>query len=119
LRAGRGNRLIDVLVLRIFQFMEIKGLEMIERFKKKHPSSRSALILWVRIVESASWKNINDLHADFPTADLVGLCMVFNIGGNKYRLTAIVSYSAQLVSINKVMTHAEYNRNKWEKDCEK
>jgi len=99
--------------------MEIKGLHGIERFKKKHPSSRSALIAWVRIVESASWKNLNDLHADFPSADLVGACTVFNIGGNKYRLTAYVSHRLQVVEVNRVMTHAEYNREKWKKECEK
>lgn len=99
--------------------MEIKGLDKIERFKKKHPASRSALAMWARIVESAAWKNISDLHADFPSADLVGSCVVFNIGGNKYRLTAYVSYTLQAVEANRVMTHAEYNREKWKKECEK
>jgi mRNA interferase HigB len=115
----RGIGLTYVLISCTYQAMKIKGLDILERFKKRHSSSRSALIAWVRIVESASWKNLSDLHADFPSADLVGACTVFNIGGNKYRLTALVSYTAQLVSINKVMTHAEYNRNKWKKDCEK
>jgi mRNA interferase HigB len=99
--------------------MEIKGLDKIERFKKKHPASRSTLAMWARIVESAAWKNISALHADFPSADLVGSCVVFNIGGNKYRLTAYVSYTLQAVEVNRVMTHAEYNREKWKKECEK
>ncbi|MGH9755668.1 MAG: type II toxin-antitoxin system HigB family toxin [Blastocatellia bacterium] len=46
-------------------------------------------------------------------------CTVFNIGGNKYRLTAYVSYTLQVVGVNRVMTHAEYNREKWKKECEK
>ena len=36
--------------------------------------------------------------------------MVFNIGGNKYRLVVAVKYSAQLVFVRFVGTHADYDR---------
>ena len=36
--------------------------------------------------------NFAQLRADFPGADIVGRRTVFNIGGNKYRLIARVSY---------------------------
>jgi mRNA interferase HigB len=35
--------------------------------------------------------------------------IVFNIGGNKFRLVVWVKYSIQLVLINWVGTHAEYD----------
>jgi mRNA interferase HigB len=42
---------------------------------------------------------------------------VFNIGGNKYRLVARVLYPSQKVFILKVMTHPEYDKNKWKEEC--
>jgi len=73
----------------------------------------------VRIIESARWKNLNDLHADFPSADLVGACTVFNIGGNKYRLTAYVSYRLQAVEVNRVMTQCRIQPRKVEEGVRK
>ena len=35
--------------------------------------------------------------------------VVFNIGGNKYRLVVAVKYSAQLVFIRFVGTHEDYD----------
>ena len=36
--------------------------------------------------------------------------IIFNIGGNKYRLAAHVNYELQIVYIKFVGTHAEYDR---------
>ena len=48
----------------------------------------------------------------FPSADLgkgTGL-VIFDIGGNKYRLTALVNFESQSVKITGVFTHEEYSR---------
>ena len=44
-------------------------------------------------------------NASFVGSDWV----VFNVGGNKYRLVVAVKYSAQLVFIRFVGTHEEYD----------
>ena len=41
--------------------------------------------------------------------------VVFNIGGNKYRLIAAVHYNTQIVYALLFMTHAEYDKDKWKK----
>ena len=41
--------------------------------------------------------------------------MVFNIGGNKYRLVASVHFNRGKVYIRHVLTHAEYDRGGWKK----
>ncbi len=43
--------------------------------------------------------------------------VVFNIGGNKYRLVTRILFSSQKVFILKVMTHREYDKDKWKEEC--
>jgi mRNA interferase HigB len=45
----------------------------------------------------------------------VGGFTVFNIGGNKVRLIAAVHYNTQRLYIRHVLTHKEYDKNKWRK----
>ena len=59
---------------------------------------------------AATWKNLVDLQGTFASADLVGDEIVFNIGGNKYRLAAMVDFNAQTVLVTDVQTHAEYGK---------
>jgi mRNA interferase HigB len=57
------------------------------------------------------------VKAEFGTASLVGNCVVFNIGGNKYRMITRILYPSQKVFVLKVMTHAEYDDGRWREDC--
>lgn len=66
---------------------------------------------------SVAWQTWGDLKAEFGTPSLVGNCVVFNIGGNKYRLVTRILYPSQKVFILKVMTHAEYDEDKWKEEC--
>jgi mRNA interferase HigB len=61
---------------------------------------------------TVAWQTWGDVKTDFGTASLVGNCVVFNIGGNKYRLVTRVLYRSQKVFVLKVMTHAEYDDDK-------
>ena len=46
----------------------------------------------------------------FSGSDIVGdNRIVFNIGGNKYRLVAHVNYELQIMMVKFVGTHAEYD----------
>lgn len=42
---------------------------------------------------------------------------MFNIGGNKYRLVTRILYPSQKVFVLKVMTHEEYDEDKWKEEC--
>jgi mRNA interferase HigB len=54
-----------------------------------------------------------DVRADFPHADAVDISMVFNLGGNKYRLVSVIKYRWRIVYIRHILTHAEYDEGKW------
>ncbi len=81
--------------------------------------SESPLRAWYTHVsnKNVAWQNWSDVKASFGNADLVGNCVVFNIGGNKYRLIARILYPSQKVFILKVMTHKEYDQDKWKDEC--
>jgi len=66
---------------------------------------------------SVAWKNWSDVKTTFGNADLVGNCVVFNIGGHKYRLITRILYPSRKVFVLKVMTHKEYDGEKWKDDC--
>jgi mRNA interferase HigB len=38
---------------------------------------------------------------------------VFNIGGNKFRLIAVIHYNRRKVYIRHVLTHRQYDSGKW------
>ena len=49
----------------------------------------------------------------FRTVNVIGSQTVFDIGGNEYRLVARVSYISQIVLVQYVLTHAEYDKEDW------
>ncbi len=58
------------------------------------------------------------VRRDFPSADGVPvgggeMVIVFNIGGNKYRLVTAIHYNTGILYTLRVPTHADYNRGRW------
>jgi mRNA interferase HigB len=93
---------------RLKQFWETPG----------HADAEGPLRAWHTRVNSktVTWRSWGDVKADFPSASTVGACVVFNIGGNKYRLATRILYASHKVFVLKAMTHAEYDEGKWKKD---
>jgi mRNA interferase HigB len=98
--------------------VELANVTAIERFARKHRDAAKWLANWIDIAKSASWQSIQDVRKQFPSADGVAIksrvvVTVFNVKGNEYRLLTIIDYAAQRVVILDVLTHAEYDREKW------
>jgi mRNA interferase HigB len=88
------------------------------KFWGKYSESKSALEFWFKTAKKAKWESLVDVKRDFPHADLAGVCTIFNIGGNKYRLIVKISYRTQKIFVRYVLTHAEYDKGIYKKDCE-
>ena len=86
-------------------------------FVKKHPDAAEPLDNWYRRTRKANWKNLTEVRVDYPHADAVGVCTVFNIRGNRYRLIAKIFYRDQIVLIRFILTHREYDKEGWKNDC--
>jgi len=85
----------------------------IREFAALHPNSESSLSSWYKIARKAKWQNIAGVRKDYPHADLVGRFVIFNIAGNNYRLIAEIHYKSQLVLIRHILTHADYDKDRW------
>jgi mRNA interferase HigB len=66
-------------------------------------------------VKNSDFLTFNDLWSAFPSAHKVDDLIVFDIGGNKYRLIASVHFNRGKVYVRHVLTHSEYDRGKWKK----
>jgi mRNA interferase HigB len=42
--------------------------------------------------------------------------VIFNIGGNKYRLITAIHYNTRKVFVLRFLTHAEYDSRGWKED---
>lgn len=82
-------------------------------FSKIYPDAETPLNRWYRIVKKTDFKSFSNLKETFSSADQVGRLTVFNIGGNNYRLIAFIVYSNKRIYIRHILTHDEYNKNKW------
>jgi mRNA interferase HigB len=85
----------------------------ITEFCRTHPDALEPLLFWHTVTKRAAWRHMAHVRADFAHADAVGILTVFNIRGNKYRLIAVIKYRWQVVYVRHILTHAEYDREKW------
>jgi mRNA interferase HigB len=93
--------------------MNVISYKRIREFVSMFRDGESALTAWYKTTKKANWQSFVELKAVYPSADLVGRYVVFNIGGNKYRLIARIVYRSQTLFIVAVMTHEEYDLGKW------
>jgi mRNA interferase HigB len=82
-------------------------------FAAQHPQAQGPLQGWRRVIEKNRFDTWAALKAAFNTVDKVGDLVVFNVGGNKYRLIAHIRFEKQIVYIKAVLTHTEYDRGGW------
>lgn len=97
--------------------MRIISYRKLREFCEVHPDSEPSLDAWYAAAENADWKNFSDVRKTFRSADVYGTCTIFNIGGNKYRLVAWVNYKTHVVYVRNILTHSDYDKEKWKDDC--
>ena len=95
--------------------MHVISRKKLVEFWLRHPASVSVLRVWFRRVRATKWESFAELRADFPSADQVGRLIVFNVGGNKFRLITAVHFNRGKVFVRHVLTHSEYDQQDWKK----
>ncbi|HJW82245.1 MAG TPA: type II toxin-antitoxin system HigB family toxin [Acidiferrobacterales bacterium] len=82
-------------------------------FATRHRDAAEPLAIWYAIMAKTDFGSFAELKRVFGSADKTGKFTVFDIGGNKYRLIAAIHYKRGKVYIRHVLTHAEYDRDRW------
>ncbi len=92
--------------------MQIIAKRTLRQFWERQARAEVPLRAWYAIVDRAEWSRPADVKAMFgTTVDFVGdNRVIFDIGGNKYRLVVHVAYAYGRVLVKFVGTHAEYDR---------
>ena len=90
--------------------VHVIAMKPLKRFWKAHPDAETPLRAWYKLVSRATWKTLADVRKDYAHADIVGSATVFNIGGNKDRLIAVIDYSKGKVFVRHMLPHPEYDQ---------
>ncbi|UOR07465.1 type II toxin-antitoxin system HigB family toxin [Hymenobacter aerilatus] len=84
---------------------------IINAFIARYPESAEVLRTWYAIVDAADWSTFQDMKDTFNTVDLIGdNHYVFNVGGNKYRIIALIFLPSRRVYLRAILTHKEYDK---------
>jgi mRNA interferase HigB len=97
--------------------MRIISFRKIREFYEEHPKSKTVLKDWYKTVKNADWHDFADVRQTFNSADVYKKCTIFDIGGNKYRVIAKVNYKTHAIYVRHVLTHTDYEKDKWKADC--
>jgi mRNA interferase HigB len=89
----------------------------IREFTANHKAAAQPLDDWYRIAKRAAWSNLAEVRMIYPHADLVGSCVVFNVGGNKWRLISKIAFNRHVLYIRFILTHKDYDEGGWKHDC--
>jgi mRNA interferase HigB len=92
--------------------MQVIARRTLKQFWQRHPQAEGPIRVWFALASKARWKSPNDIKRQFGgSVDFVGdNRVIFDLGGNKYRLVAHVSYRFGRLLVKFIGTHSEYDR---------
>ena len=96
--------------------MHVISRKKLRQFSQTHPEAQSALDHWFRVARRADWQSFADVRRTFNTADFFHGKVIFDVGGNRYRIVAAIHYNRQKLYVRQVLTHQEYARGGWQHD---
>lgn len=95
--------------------MHVIPKRRLREFWATRPDAQRPLERWHTILSKSAFTGFADLRKVFGDADWVDGRIVFDIGGNKYRLAVDIAFKFQVVYVKAVMTHADYDKGRWKR----
>jgi len=89
--------------------MHVISRRALREFWERHPSAKTPLAAWFRVLEASDFADFNAIKRTFGAADYLAPYTIFDVGGNKYRVIAVNHYNRKRVYIRHVFTHPEYD----------
>jgi mRNA interferase HigB len=105
--------------------MRVLSRSRLRQFWKSKPSHAKAekpLRQWYQLASNSHWKSPAEVkrqfgkNVDFVQVNSGNTVAVFNIHGNDYRLIAAVHYDYPRVFVLRILTHPEYDKNRWKEE---
>ena len=93
--------------------MNVIALRTLRTFWVKPSNAKAAtpLKVWYKAARKAEWTTLLDVKNTFPATDhIIADRLVFDVGGNKWRIVARVDFEARMVFIRWVGDHKAYDR---------
>ena len=73
--------------------------------------AKEPCLAWYQHAVKADWSSPAEVKADFGRASILkDGRVVFDLGGNKYRLVVWINYGYRVIYIRFIGTHAQYDR---------
>ena len=90
--------------------MRVIAKRTLRQFWQVHADAQGALEAWHTEALKANWATPQQVKAQFGAASVLKSGrVVFNIGGNKYRLVVAIDFERQLCFVKFVGSHAQYD----------
>jgi mRNA interferase HigB len=91
--------------------MRIISVKALREFWARHPDAEQPLKAWFAEARSASWTQPAEIKDKYGSASILrDGRVVFDIGGNRYRVIAWINYDFFTIYIRFVGTHEEYDQ---------
>jgi len=86
--------------------------------RKGNAQAQKSPLEWFKTCRSAQWHSFADVRRTRGDADVAKVrsgrtATIFDIGGNKWRVIALIDYRRQRMLVTHVMDHKEYDRELW------
>lgn len=93
--------------------MRIIALRTLKRFIESESAfsdAREPTLAWYQQVLRADWTSPSDVKRNFGSASILkDGRLVFNIGGNKYRIVVRINYPYRIVYVRFIGSHKQYD----------
>lgn len=92
--------------------MRIISINTLKAFWEQvaHRGAEQPLRTWIKVAKAADWAEPPAVKETFNSADVLkDGRVVFDIGGNKYRLVAWINYAYRTVYVRFIGTHKQYD----------
>ncbi len=101
--------------------MRVISKKRLRDFREILPAAKTTLEQWYKVVSGANWPHFAELrktfnHADVATTDRGHPVVIFDVGGNKYRIITALHYDRNICYVLRVLTHKQYDNNQWKRE---
>ncbi len=93
------------------RLMRIIARRTLREYWEQHRQAEQPLKAWFREATASDWASPEDVKRRYRHASILrSNRVVFNIGGNKYRLVVQINYDFKIIYIRFVGSHEAYDK---------